>query len=110
MASKGGAFQFRVSDAVQVPLRGMLLRLRLREGSPSIKDVAVGRALRLTGPDGMVRDVAIKAHPVTAGRQTQARLDKTRELDVIIEDSAGTVDGIPVEIGWLASGPIEERK
>ena len=47
MASKNGSFRFRVSDAVQVPLRGMLLRLRLNEGAPSVKDLAVGRTLRL---------------------------------------------------------------
>lgn len=110
MASKGGSFQFRVSDAVPVPLRGMLLRLRLLEGAPVLKDVKPGRRLRLVAPDGATREVAIKAHSLTAGRQTQDRLEKTRELDVIIDDGDAVVDGIPVEIGWTAAGPLEERK
>lgn len=110
MASKGGSFQFRVSDALAVPLRGMLLRLRLTGGTPSFKDVGVGRRLRLTAPDGSTRDVAIKAHSLTAGRQTQARLDKTRELDVIIENSDAVVAGVPVDIGWTAEGPLENDK
>lgn len=108
--SKGGSFQFRVSDAVAVPLRGMLLRLRLVEGTPSFKDVGVGRQLRLAAPDGSIRDVAIKAHSMTAGKQDQARLDKTRELDVIIDDADAVRDGIPVDIGWTAAGPIAEQK
>jgi hypothetical protein len=106
MASKDGAFRFRVSDAVQVPLRGMLLRLRLLEGTPSIKDVAVGRRLRLSAPDGSTREVGIMAHPVTAGKQTQARLERTRELDVLVETDDAVIDGMPADIGWLVSGPV----
>lgn len=102
-SARGGAFQFRVSDVVAVPLRGTMLRLRLVEGSPSLDDLAVGRELVLRGPAGEERRVRIRAHSVTIGKPSQARLDLTGEFDVLIEDAAG---GEPIEIGWLASGPL----
>jgi hypothetical protein len=101
--ARGGAFEFRVSDVVAVPLRGTMLRLRLVEGSPSLEDLAVGRELVLRGPAGAERRVRIRAHSVTIGKPAQARLDRTGELDVIIEDDSG---GEPIEIGWLAGGPL----
>jgi hypothetical protein len=79
---RGGAFTFRVSDVVDVPLRGIVLRLRLVEGAPS--------------------EVRIAGHAVTGGKPTQARLDRTRELDVLLAE--GSDRG--VEIGWLATGPV----
>jgi hypothetical protein len=100
---RGGPFRFRVSDVVDVPLRGVLLRLRLVDGTPSIDDLGVGAALRLRSPDGAERDVRVRAHAVTGGRLTQARLERVRELDVLIEDGAS---GTPIEIGWIASGPV----
>jgi hypothetical protein len=99
----GGPFTFRVSDVVDVPLRGLLLRLRLVAGSPSMGDLGVGTALRLRSPSGVERDVRVTGHAVTGGRPTQERLDRVRELDVLVEDGAS---GEPIEIGWIASGPV----
>lgn len=101
---RGGAFIFRVSDVVDVPLRGLLLRLRLVDGTPSMDDLGVGAALRVRSPAGVERDVRVTAHAVTGGRPTQERLNRVRELDVLIEDGAS---GEPIEIGWMASGPVE---
>lgn len=98
----GGPFSFRVSDVVDVPLRGILLRLRLVDGSPAVADLGVGSKLRLQPAGGAEREVQIKAHSVTAGRPTQERLDRTREFDVVIEDAGGE----PIEIGWMATGPV----
>jgi hypothetical protein len=98
-------FRFRVSDAFEVPLRGHMLRLRVVEGQPRVRDVAVGRRLRLISPRGEERIVQILAHAATGGRQTQQRLDETKELDVVISASdAGTGD-TKVDIGWYAAGP-----
>jgi hypothetical protein len=102
--ARGGAFNFRVSDVVEVPLRGTLLRLRLVEGSPSMGDLGPGARLRLVSPGGEAREVSIDAHAVTGGAATQERLDRTRELDVVIGDAA---DAVPVEIGWSATGPVD---
>lgn len=101
----GGAFDFRVSDVVDVPLRGTLLRLRLAGGSPSMADLGTGSRLRLTSPAGVTREVTITAHAVTGGAATQERLDRTHELDVVIADDAAQ-QGERVEIGWTASGPV----
>jgi hypothetical protein len=102
---RGSAFEFRVSDVVDVPLRGIMLRLRLLDGEPALGDLAVGESLDLRAPDGTGRRVRIAAHPVTGGKPSQQRLERTREFDVLIaEEAAG---GEPVEIGWTARGPVE---
>jgi hypothetical protein len=101
-----GAFEFRVSDVVDVPLRGIVLRLRLLEGTPALADLGVGSALQLRAPDGTERRVTIAAHPVTGGKPSQVRLDRTREFDVLIAEQPGSEAATPVEIGWTASGPV----
>src|SRR5690606_19755549 len=103
--ARGGAFRFRVSDVVDVPLRGTVLRLRVVDGTPSMADLRVGSRLRLRAPSGEEREVAITGHAVSSGRATQERLDHVRELDVLISDEAATSGG-PVEIGWMATGPV----
>jgi len=108
MAKQGGEFRFRVSDAVNVPLRGLMLRLRLLDGTPSIKDLAVGRRVLVTSPAGEARELEIVAHAVTGGRQTQKRLDQLRELDVVVAEVAGAA-GPPVDIGWEATGPAGRK-
>jgi hypothetical protein len=102
--ARGAAFIFRVSDVVDVPLRGTVLRLRVVDGTPSMHDLGVGSVLRLRSPGGAERDVTITAHAVSSGRATQARLDRVRELDVVISDDHAVRDG-PIGIGWTASGP-----
>lgn len=99
----GGTFSFRVSDVVDVPLRGILLRLRVVEGTPSMSDIAVGSTLRLSDLTGTEHEVVVKAHSVTGGKARQKRLDQTRELDVVIEPRAA--EATPIEIGWMAHGP-----
>jgi hypothetical protein len=100
----GGAFRFRVSDVVDVPLRGIMLRLRVLDGKPDLGDLAVGRELLLNSPGGEERRVVIAAHSVTGGKPTQARLDRTREFDVIVQPMGAAAE--PVEIGWTAAGPV----
>jgi hypothetical protein len=102
----GGAFTFRVSDVVDVPLRGRLLRLRVTDGTPGFDDLAVGRSIVLRSPAGEERRVRIAAHSVTGGKPSQGRLDRTREFDVII--AGDDASGEPIEIGWMASGPVED--
>lgn len=101
----GAAFRFRVSDAFDVPLRGTMLRLRTVEGRPRIREVSPGRRLQLVRPDGRQRDITVRDLAATGGRQTQDRLDRIRELDIVISlEDAGTGDD-RVDIGWIAAGP-----
>jgi hypothetical protein len=103
--SAGGAFRFRVSDSVVVPLRGRMLRLRVVDGAPSMGDLKRGSVLLLTAPDGDERRVTILDHAVTSGRASQHRLETVRELDVVIADD-DAVEAIA--IGWYASGPVQD--
>jgi hypothetical protein len=105
--SAGGAYTFRVSDVVEVPLRGTKLRLRLLDGNPSMKDLRTGATLLLRTLSGEERRLQIVAHPASVGTATQDRLDRSRELDVLVTD-AGAKPGvrIPAEIGWTVSGPV----
>jgi hypothetical protein len=100
----GGPFEFRVSDVVEIPLRGTMLRLRLLDGRPRLADLAVGERLQLQDVAGAQREIVIKAHPVTGGRPSQDRLERTREFDVLIEKDP--TDAVPIEIGWTARGPV----
>lgn len=101
----GGAFSFRVSDAVEVPMRGYLLRLKLQNGDPSIADLAVGKRIKLSSPAGKQKVVTIRDHSVTQGPTSQDRLDRTREFDVVIDGPDAVFENEAVDIGWTASGP-----
>jgi hypothetical protein len=69
-----------------------------------MKELAKGRKLTLTAPDGERREVTIMSHGVTGGRATQQRLEATRELDIMVaaEDAGSGEDAI--DIGWIATG------
>ncbi len=109
MATDGGqaaaGFRFRVSDAFEVPLRGTMLRLKTLDGTPRIKDVSPGRRLQVIAPDGQQREVTVLGHAVTGGRQTQERLDRVRELDIVISSEDAGTGADRIEIGWIAAGP-----
>ena len=102
-----GPFSFRVSDSLEVPLRGHLLRLRLGEGTPSMRDLKPGARLKVRSPDGKERAVTIVAHATTGGKATQARLDRYGELDLVISSvDAGAYED-RIGIGWTAQGPVD---
>lgn len=103
----GGSFRFNVSDALDVPLRGFLLRLRLLEGSPSVKDIGRGTRLRLVSPDGRERVVTVTDKSVTGGRNTQERLEKTGQIDILVSSAEAYADDEPIGIGWKAEGPLD---
>jgi len=105
MAKKtSGGYRFRVSDAVEVPLRGTMLRLKRVAGQPSVDALEPGSVVRLESPGGELRDVAVKDVSVTGGRATQAKLDRYGQLDVIISPEDAAAGGRPVTIGWFVVG------
>lgn len=109
MESSGGTPRFNVSDALDVPLRGFLLRLRRVAGDFSVKDVGPGSRLLLRSPDGLERTVTVVAKSLTGGRNTQARLDQTGQIDLIISAEDAYQDGRPVGVGWSAEGPLRDE-
>jgi hypothetical protein len=96
------SFELRVSDVLDVPLRGQLLRLKVTSGRARTDAVAIGKRLTLRSPNGTEREVTIKAHSITGGELSQARLTKTGELDVVVEPAGDDGTAEPIGIGWVA--------
>ena len=105
-STSSGSARFNVSDALDVPLRGFLLRLRRLDGDISVKDIDAGTRLRLTAPDGTERLVTVLGKSLTGGRNTQERLAKTGQIDVMISSDDAYADELPIGIGWTAEGPL----
>jgi hypothetical protein len=101
-----GPFRFRVSDSMEVPLRGHMLRLRLLEGTPSMKDLQPGRRIRAESPASEKREITIVGHSATGGIASQERLEKTRELDVVVSRSDAGTGPSRIDIGWMVTGPV----
>lgn len=101
-----GSFRLRVSDSYAVPLRGQVLRLKLIEGTPKAADLAAGRKLRVRAPNGGESELRIVDHAITGGNFTQARLDKTKEVDVIVSAEDARPGGAMIDIGWVVEGPV----
>jgi hypothetical protein len=97
-----GRTTFRVSDVYEVPLRGVMLRLKVLGGTPSMKDLKRGAAIRLRSPDGGARTVRVKDIGLISGRAKQERLERTGEIDVLVSRDDGLADP-PVGIGWTAA-------
>ena len=100
-----GAYQFRVSDALEVPLRGYLLRLRLTEGEPDIGALGPGKKITLRAPNGAQRVVTVKDFSLIQGKPSQERFDRTRELDVLIENPDAIIGDEIVDVGWTVAEP-----
>lgn len=105
-STSSGTARFNVSDALDVPLRGFLLRLRHLDGEVSVKDIDSGTRLRLTAPDGTERMVTVLGKSLTGGRNTQERLRKTGQIDVMISSDDAYAEDLPIGIGWTAEGPL----
>ena len=105
----GAPFQFRVSDAVEVPLRGYLLRLKVGSGEPALEDLAAGKEIRLRSTNGSERTIKVRDISVTVGAPSQERLDRTHELDVVVDAADAIVDGEIANIGWTVSGPVKSQ-
>lgn len=98
------SYRFKVSDSANVPYRGHLLRLKLASGTAPVKALQAGARLRVSGPRGEAGEVSVLGHAAVGGRPTQARLDRTGELDIVIPAEQAIVDGARIEIGWMV-GP-----
>lgn len=94
---------FRVSDASPMPNHGYLLRLKVASGTPRMADLKPGSELRIAGPHGESGVVQVVRHATVGGRATQERLERTHELDIVIPAAQGTIDGLPIGIGWTVT-------
>lgn len=100
--------RFRVSDVYEVPLRGVMLRLKVADGSPTMKRLKSGAAITVASPAGDRRTVHVKDIGVISGRASQQRLETTGEIDILVSREDGLADP-PVEIGWTAEAGEADR-
>ena len=105
-----GIARFNVSDALDVPLRGFLLRLRRIDGEISVKEIGPGTRLRLTSPEGHERTVTVRALSLTGGRNGAERFAKTGQVDLIIGTEEAYAEELPIGIGWTAEGPLRDAE
>ena len=85
-----------------------LLRLKVLSGTPALNDLSPGSKIRVRAPDGSERTITVKDFSVTSGFPSQERLDRYRELDLIVDHDDGYGDGNEIQIGWVASGPVRD--
>lgn len=97
------SYTFRVSDSTAMPNHAHLLRLKVASGSPRLADLKPGARVRVAGPHGESGVVNVLRHATLGGRATQERLERTRELDIVIPAAEGTVAGMPIGIGWTVT-------
>lgn len=91
---------FRVLDAMDAPLQGRILRLRLQSGeAPSVRDLK-GARLRATSPDGRAVGLRVRGFALFGGRPSDERLARTGRIDLLVDEES---DGGPVEPRWEVS-------
>ncbi|MBI4540759.1 MAG: hypothetical protein HY704_14755 [Gemmatimonadetes bacterium] len=100
MATKHGDHEvvFRVIDAMDAPLGGRIVRLRVLEGRPTVKSLK-GAALKAISPrNGAQRVVRIRDFSIVGGRPSDRRIAESGRCDLLIEDPAAGEE--PIEVGW----------
>ena len=95
----GGVFSFRVSDVVDVPLRGLLLRLRVVEGAPSMSDLATGIK---SFKKGMADDDTAE-DPKTVEHRADETLNAAKEFVTKLQEKARRK---PESIAGASSGMV----
>lgn len=93
----GTGATFRVLDAMDAPLRGRILRLRLQSGeAPSVKALK-GARLRARSPDGDEKIVRVEGFAVFGGKASDERLARTGRVDLHVTEEG---EGPPVGLRW----------
>ena len=91
------AATFRVLDAMDAPLGGRILRLRLQSGeAPSIRTLK-GSRLRARSPHGDEKIVHVEGFAVFGGKASDSRLARTGRIDVHVTEEG---EGPPVGMKW----------
>jgi hypothetical protein len=92
-----GTVVFRVLDAMNGPLSGRILRLRLQSGeAPTISSLK-GSEMVATGPDGQTCRFRVTGFAVFGGKPSNDRLTRTGRVDVHVEELD---DGGPIGLRW----------
>lgn len=93
----GRGVVFRVLDAMDAPLTGRILRLRLQAGeAPSIRSLK-GARLTATAPDGRTCSARVAGFAAFGGKPSDERLARTGRVDVHVTEEDG--EG-PISLQW----------
>jgi hypothetical protein len=93
---------FRVIDAMDAPLFGLILKLRLQSGrTPALKEVK-GGLFNARSPEGEEATVRITNFAMTNGKPNQARFGRTGRIEVVATSEPETPR---VSLKWTLSGP-----
>jgi hypothetical protein len=95
---------FLVVDAMDAPLRGRVIRLRLQGGQPpAVRDLK-GAVLRARSPGGQEEVLKVVGFFLPGGKPSDARFSRTGRIDLIVELKGG--DALPdVASRWEVTGP-----
>ena len=95
---------FLVIDAMDVPHRGRVIRLRLQGGQPpSLRDLK-GALLQAQSPQGDRETLKVIGFFLPGGRPSDARLSRTGRVDLLVELEGG-MDRPEVSTRWEVTGP-----
>jgi hypothetical protein len=88
---------FRVLDAMDAPLSGRILRLRLESGeAPSIRSLKGSEMIAVSSAGARCR-IRVKGFAVFGGKPSDDRLMRTGRVDVHVEEIGG--EG-PIGLRW----------
>ena len=103
--TRTGNHAFRVIDAMDVPHRGRVVRLRLKGGQPpSLRDLK-GATLRAKSPTGEEETLKVVGFFLPGGRPSDARLSRTGRIDLMVELEGGG-ERPEVSTQWEVHGPL----
>lgn len=96
---------FRVIDAVALPYKGQLLRLRLAEGNaPPVRELK-GSRLLARSPDGEEQTLRVIEFATVGGRPSDRRLARTGRIDLVVDSEDGRARP-SVTTRWEVMGPV----
>lgn len=92
---------FRVIDALDAPHGGLLVRLRVLDGQPTVKALKHATLRAISPRDGTERLLRVRDFAILGGRPSNRRIASTRRCDLIVEDVTpeGGSDA-NVDVGW----------
>ena len=108
MSTQAQAHQvvFKVSDIMDGPHKGWILRLRLHTGeAPTIKEIK-GARMALRSAEGVSREVVVRSFPTFGGKPSDDRLARSGRLDVSVEPADSGAEAPSVVERWELVGPL----
>jgi hypothetical protein len=104
-AALGTKMVFRVIDAMDVPHKGRLIRLRLQGGEPLPVRKIRGARFLARSPSGDEETIEVQGFAMVGGRPSNDRLARTGRIDLLVT-SKETGERPLVATRWEVRGPV----